>query len=261
MEQLFFLGTCAADFSPKLKNECANCFDKDARRASCALLDETFLIDCGPHCLDSLRIANIDPTQITHIFFTHLHSDHFHPDNVQTIASARATVSTEPLHIWVREDADFPMLTNIELHRMKLYQTYAVTETLSITSVEANHTKEVYPQWLLFEQKEKKLLYATDGSWIINETFAFLKNKTIDNLVIDATCGEDIKDDRVAGHNSIPMIRLLLPSLRNCNVITPQTQVVLTHLAPSLHKSHAETVKIVEGDGMNVAFDGLTIEL
>ena len=142
--------------------------------------------------MDSLRIANIDPAQITHIFFTHLHSDHFNPDNVQTIASTRATVSTEPLHIWVREDADFPMLTNIKLHRMKLYQTYAVTETLSITSVETNHTKEVYPQWLLLEQNGNKLLYATDGSWIINETYAFLRDTKINTLVIDATCGEDI---------------------------------------------------------------------
>ena len=76
---------------------------------------------------------------------------------------------------------------------------------------------------------------------------------------MDATCGDDIKDDRMAGHNSLPMIRLLLPALRYNRMLTPQTNIVLTHLAPSLHRPHAETMQIVEKDGMVVAYDGLTI--
>ena len=261
MNKLFFLGTCAADFSPKLKNECANCFDKDARRASCALLDDRFLIDCGPHCMDSLRIAGIDITIITDVFLTHLHDDHFNPNNVQTIASARTKVGAAPLRIWFREDADFPALDNVELHRMKLYQNYAITDTLSITSVEANHTQSFFPQWLLFEETGKKMLYATDGSWIMERTYHFLKNAAIDTIVMDATCGDDVKDDRMAGHNSLPMIRLLLPSLRHSNIITAQPKVLLTHLAPSLHRPHAETVQLVEKDAMVVAYDGLTVNI
>ena len=261
MNQLFFLGTCAADFSSKLNNECANCFDKDARRASCALLDGRFLIDCGPHCLDSLRIAGIDMTTITDVFFTHLHDDHFNADNLQTIASARAVAGAALLRVWFREDADFPTLEHVELHRMKLYESYAVTDSLSITSVEANHTQSFFPQWLLFEENGKKMLYATDGAWFIEHTYHFLQNAALDTLIIDATCGDDIKDDRMAGHNSLPMIRLLLPALRYNRMITPQTNIVLTHLAPSLHRPHAETVQIAEKDGMVVAYDGLTIEI
>ena len=157
MNKLFFLGTCAADFSPKLNNECANCFDKDARRASCALLDGRFLIDCGPHCIDSLQIAGIDMTTITDVFLTHLHDDHFNPNNLQTIASAKAATHATPLRIWFREDADFPELEHVELHRMKLYERYAVTDTLFISSTEANHAPNFFPQWLLFEENNKKM--------------------------------------------------------------------------------------------------------
>lgn len=261
MNKLFFLGTCAADFSPKLNNECANCFDKDARRASCALLDSRFLIDCGPHCIDSMRIADIDMTTITDVFFTHLHDDHFNLDNLQIIISARAEDGGAPLRIWFREDADFPTLDGAELFPMKLYQRYAITDSLFITSVEANHDQNFYPQWLLFEQNRKKMLYATDGSWFIQETYNFLKDATLDLLVIDATCGDDIKDDRMAGHNSLPMIRLLLPALRHTKIITPQTNIVLTHLAPSLHKTHDEIVQIVKKDAMVVAYDGLSLDI
>ena len=261
MNQLFFLGTCAADFSSKLNNECANCFDKDARRASCALFDSRFLIDCGPHCLDSLRIAGIDMTTITDVFFTHLHDDHFNPTNLQTIASSKAATGSAPLRVWFREDADFPTLEHVELHRMKLYENYAVTDSLSITSVEANHTQSFFPQWLLFKENGKKMLYATDGCWFMEGAYHFLRNAELDTIIMDATCGDDIKDDRIAGHNSLPMIRLLLPALRYNRMITPQTNIVLTHLAPSLHRPHAETVQIVEKDGMVVAYDGLTIDI
>ena len=61
MIQFTFLGTCAADFSPRLTGDCKNRFDRDARRASCALINGRYLLDCGPHCPDSLRIAGIDP--------------------------------------------------------------------------------------------------------------------------------------------------------------------------------------------------------
>lgn len=72
-----FLGTCAADFSPKLKTEFVDCFDKNARRSSCAIIEGRYLIDCGVHTVDCLRIAGIPLENITDVFFTHLHGDHF----------------------------------------------------------------------------------------------------------------------------------------------------------------------------------------
>ena len=45
-----FLGTCACDYSPKLKTEFADTFDFDARRSSAFLLNGRYLIDCGDTC-------------------------------------------------------------------------------------------------------------------------------------------------------------------------------------------------------------------
>ena len=113
--ELTFFGTCAADFDVALlANEYKDKFGKDARRASCALLGGKYLIDCGPHALDALRIANVNLSQITDIFMTHLHSDHFNPANVQKIADAKS----EKLRLWVREDAKVPAFENVEIVRM-----------------------------------------------------------------------------------------------------------------------------------------------
>jgi hypothetical protein len=53
----------------------------------------------------------------------------------------------------------------------------------------------------------------------------------------------------------------MLPSLKKWGAITEKTQVYASHLAPSLHKSHEETVEILQKDGVYVAYDGLSLQL
>ena len=96
---------------------------------------------------------------------------------------------------------------------------------------------------------------------MMTETFNYLTHKKLDVMVMDATVGDYEGDYRMAEHNSIPMIRLMIPSLKAKEVITDSTKIYLSHIAPRLHKSHAETVEIVKGDGLEVAFDGMSIEV
>ncbi|MBQ8508558.1 MAG: MBL fold metallo-hydrolase [Clostridia bacterium] len=254
---LTFLGTCAANFSKKLQNECRDCFDKDARRASCVLFNERFLIDCGPHALDSMRIAGVNPGQITDLFLTHLHDDHFNPDNVQTVASA----AQRPLRVWVSADAKMPPLENVVIMPMEPRTTLTVNDELTVTGLAANHAPESYPQHLLFEREGKKFLYSCDGGWFLNPSFNYLRKSGLALWVVDATCGDYEGDFRMADHNSIPMIRLMLPSMRTIGAINDDTQVYLSHIAPSLHKSHDETVEIVKPSGLHVAYDGLVLSV
>lgn len=256
MPELLFLGTCAHDYSPKLQTEFINCFDRDARRSSCALLCGHILIDCGDHALDSLRIAGIDTGTITDLVVTHLHGDHFNADHVRAIAAGR----DEPLRLWCSADAVVPELP-CEIMRMEKGFTYSLCDSVSVTGLWANHDANVFPQHLYFEVEGRKFLYATDGAWILNPTYAFLKKKEIDTLVIDCTTGDYEGEWRIAEHNNIPMLRLMLPSLRTARIITENTAVYATHLAPSLHKPHAETDKILNAIGAHTAFDGLRIDI
>lgn len=251
-----FLGTCACDFSPKLENEFKYCFDKDARRSSSMLINDNILVDCGIHTLESLDIAKIPYEQITDILITHTHDDHFIPKSIEEIAKSRHS----PLRLWVREDADIPEFANVEIIRMKLitkYEQYGIT----VTGLPANHDPITYPQHLLVELNEKKLYYACDGGWIMCEALNYLRDANLDALVIDATMGDCVGDYRVGEHNSIPMIRHMLPSLKTNNIINENTKVYLSHIAPSLHKPHDETVEIARAFGADVAYDGLSTEV
>ena len=255
--EILFLGTCACDYSPLLQTTYKDVFDKNARRSSCALIDGRYLIDCGYHCLEELRIAKIDLAQITDIFVTHFHSDHYNVECISQIAKA----SDRTLRVWVRAGANVIAISNVEWKIMKKGTEYTVDENVKVTGLLANHNESVFPQHILLEIEGKKIFYALDGAWFLHETYYALKNASLDFLVLDCTCGDYEGDYRIGEHNSIPMIRLMLPSLKKWGAITEKTQVYASHLAPSLHKSHEETVEILQKDGVCVAYDGLSLQL
>ena len=251
-----FLGTCACDFSPKLENEFKYCFDKDARRSSSMLINDNILVDCGIHTLESLDIAKIPYEQITDILITHTHDDHFLPQNIEEIAKNRHV----HLRLWVREDANIPEFKNVEIIKMKLITKYE-KHGITVTGVPANHDQRTAPQHLLIEFGDKKIYYATDGAWIMCDALRYIRGANLALMVIDATIGDCEGDYRVGEHNSIPMIRHMLPSLKTNSIINENTKVYLSHIAPSLHKPHDETVEIARAFGADVAYDGLSTEI
>lgn len=255
--EILFLGTCACDYSPLLQTTYKDVFDKNARRSSCALINGRYLIDCGYHCLEELRIAKIDLAQITDIFVTHFHSDHYNIECISQIAKA----SERTLRVWVRAGANVIAISNVEWKLMGKGIEYTVEENVKVTGLLANHNESVFPQHILLDVAGKKIFYALDGAWFLHETYYALKNTNLDFLVLDCTCGDYEGDYRIGEHNSIPMIRLMLPSLKKWGAITEKTQVYASHLAPSLHKSHEETVEILQKDGVYVAYDGLSLQL
>ena len=255
--KILFLGTCACDFSERLNTDLKMTLDKDARRSSSVLIDGKILIDCGPHTLNSLDILNIPLDSITDLFVTHLHDDHFDIENIRKLAKNRHT----PLKIWLREDATFDEIPNTEIMRMCLFSKYEVSENLFVTPLRANHDQTAFPEHFLIETKGKKIFYGCDGAWLLNDTYYHISNQNLDIAVLDCTMGDYDGDWRVGEHNSIGMLRVLIPSLKSIKAINDETKVYFSHLAPSLHKPHEETEKIAHTLGASVAFDGLCVEI
>ena len=255
--KITFLGTCACDFSPRLKTDLKDKFDKDARRSSALLIGESTLVDCGVHILDELRISGTDPGKIKDILVTHLHIDHYDVDNVKAIAEA----AERPLRLWVKEGANVPEISGVEVIHMTQFERYELAPDLYVTGMPANHAYEVFPQHFLIETEGKSMFYGCDGAWLLNETCRHLMNRALDLIILDCTVGDYAGDKRLPEHNSIPMIRLMLPSFKTLGISGDKTRVYLSHLAPSLNAPHDETVKIAAEIGCLVAYDGLSIDL
>ena len=254
--KLTFLGTGAHDYSPKLLTEFNDKFDKDARRSSAMMIGERYLIDCGDHILDELRIAGRDTAKITDIFNTHQHCDHYNIENVRAIAKSGGHI-----RLWVREGANIPDSEGIEVVYMSPFARYEVAEGVFVTGMPANHDPATNPQHFIFETEGKKLFYGCDGGWLLNETYNYMKKGLFDLMVLDCTVGDYVGDLRLGEHNSIPMIRLMLPSFKTTSIIKGSTVIYLSHIAPSLHVSHADTERVAREIGCLAAYDGLSVEL
>lgn len=248
---LKFLGTGAADRKnlPQDDNFC----NKDHRRCACALINGHIMIDCGPHALNSLKVANVALEDITDIIITHRHSDHFNIENINKIAANGG------VRVWLR-DGDIVQKCDAQIIYMKLFKPYIIDD-LTIVPVPANHDSAAFPQHLCIDDGEKKLYYGLDGAWILNETAEYLKRKEFDAVVLDATIGDYSGDMRLGEHNSIPMLRLMVDSMRTLKIIKEDSKVLLSHIACCLHKPHEETAEIVKKDGFVAAYDGLELEI
>lgn len=252
--RIICLGTSAADFPPSLEKEDCYKLDKDIRRSTVTLLDEQTLIDCGPHLMDELKIHKVNAERICDILVTHEHSDHFYPESLQALQKSVG----KTLHVWHNQQTDMLPLEGIEYHPMQIGETYSVG-TLRVTPLAANHQKGAVHYSI--ECGDKKLFYGCDGAWLLHDTFYYMKDQNYDVMILDATVGDYVGDYRLAEHNSIPMIRLMMPSLRTWGVADEHTKIVLDHLARSLHENYEKTCELVKDDGFIVAYDGMCLEV
>ena len=258
--EFLFLGTGAADFSPQ---EVARTdgFSKEVRRASAALAAGRILIDCGPHALGALHLAGVDPAGITDLLLTHTHADHLHLPSVASLAGLTAA----PLHIWCDGGAA-DALTGVEKATVHAVNTAdcLLLRGINATPLAANHRTDRLGEqplhWIL-EKQGKSLFYGCDGAWLRTDTFYQLRGRSLDLMVLDGTVGDQLGDERVCEHNSLAMVRLLLPSLRQAQVVAPNGRILISHLAATLHPSHAEVSAALRPAGIGVAYDGLTLRI
>ncbi len=211
------------------------------------------MIDCGPHALNSLSVCGVSLYDITDIIITHSHCDHLCIESVNKIAACGG------VRLWLRDGNNLNGC-DAQIIYMNLFESYNI-DNLTVIGVPANHDQSAFPQHLLISDGDKKLFYALDGAWILNETVSFIKELKLNTIVLDATVGDYNGDYRLGEHNSIPMIRLMIDSMRTLEIINENTNIILSHIACCLHKPHIETQLILDKDNLVAAYDGLEINV
>lgn len=258
--EIRFLGTGAADWNawPEEKDACD--FSNRIRRFSSALVDETILIDPAPASYQTAKLLQIDCSRIKLILLTHSHSDHFHADTLN------AFHQEAPDCIFMCEEGALKRCAGINsavkiktLRPMDSFQ----FDSYKITALPGNHMDCVDETALhyVIQNELKGLFYGTDGAWFTAPEWEWLMHKELDCAVLDCTCGDYLGDFRLGTHNSIPMIRLMTPSIRQNAMLKENGKIVLQHLARTLHKANAEVEADLAKEGYIVAKDGLTVTL
>lgn len=223
--EILFLGTGAADWDINIHKNLPY-----FRRCSSVLIDDCFLIDPGPNVIDALKMFGKDISNVKYIINTHNHMDHY---NEETITE----------------------LFNAKFYEFEVFEEKQIGKYM-VNSYKANHGTCENAKHFIIDDGEKKLFYGLDSAWLMYEEVAAIKEKIIDYAVLDATVGDVPGDYRIFEHNNLNMVIEMKKSLENYI-----KRFCISHMARTLHSSHESLVERMKPNDIEVAFDGLLIEI
>ena len=242
--KIHFLGTGAADW---------NGVDErgEYRRLTSTLFDGNLLIDYTATVQDMMKT----PEEVEHILITHSHRDHFAPAAIAELAPAVLYVHES----WA-ESVDIP---GVEVRKVVCGEWFSAGD-FEVMAIPSNHsTEKAYEQTVNYVLKkgEQFFLYATDGAWFPNRALHLMKGLHLDGMAIDATIGDGHEGDyRIFEHNSIPMIRIMVDTMKKTGLLKPEAKVYLTHMARTLHGTQKEVEDSLSAPYV-VCFDGMEQEI
>ncbi len=261
--KLTFLGTGAADWD-------INAYTPDApfRRFSSALVDNDLLIDPGPHIF---HFADTTGTTdlldgVKNIIVTHSHADHFDPANVARLCIGRdctlwgdAACYRKLVKALGEESTDRIRFVETALNRDYDIGGYTVTP---LRASHATDDPDEDTRLYLVERDGRILYYGCDSAWIPTTAWNVIKNKAVNAMVLECTCGTIARNDwRIFEHNTLEMLELMLTTFRKYDYFAPDIRYYASHLARTLHEDHAATAAILAAMGVTMAYDGLSIEI
>lgn len=256
-DTLLFLGTGAADW--KMEHKATHA---DFRRYCAALVNDDLMIDCGPHIFDFAEsCGNPDLYQnVQDILITHGHSDHFRAESVLKLAeNQKIRLYCDRFtreKVGEHENITFVSLSPYKRRRVGRY---LVTPLLANHDEVITRTKKAY-HYIIQTPDGREIFYGLDGAWFLRPSWQEMLKHHFDLMVFDCTVG-DSDDWRLFEHNTIPMLRKMAAEIKDKGLVKEGGQLVASHMARTLHKSHEDTAAVLKEMDMIAAYDGLKIEL
>lgn len=260
--ELLFLGTGAADWSPKHKG------GDLYRRLSSALVNDDLLIDPGPCIYDFAEECKNTELylNVKNVILTHSHSDHFNPGTLLRLTRE----SKHTLHFWAQPTAYEKLLaaaTNGEklpVFHPLMPMVAEVIGNYDILPCYANHgdlpAGEI-PLNYIVKQGDRSFFYGSDSGWLMYETYKKIKKAKPNVMIFECTTGYAPGDERIFGHTSIAMIGIMMESIVAQKATAEDCRYFATHMARTLHTTHEDTAERLRPFGVTPAFDGMKIEI
>ena len=226
--KVLFLGTGAADWDIYSNERC-----EGFRRFCSVLIDDVLLIDPGPCVFESAELFGVNVSKIKYIINTHPHEDHFNQETVDKLIALGA------------QFIDFNEGDEKTIENYK------------ITALQASHGTIENAVHFIIDDGNSTVFYALDGAWLTYKEVSFIrKTKHINLAVLDATIGDIKGDYRIFEHNNLTMIEEIRATLESYI-----DRFIISHMARTLHSDHETLVKRMKPHDIEVAFDGLIIDI
>jgi len=240
---------------------CSDAFGSGARLQTCfhiANQDTHFLIDCGATTLIGLEREGLNPNDVSVIFISHLHGDHFsglvwwliHARHVAKRTVALTIVGPKGIEqrLKAASEALFPGTTEKEYEFELRFLTYSEPEPVSVNGITATPFVVSHPSGstsyaLRIETGGKTIAFSGDTEWV----------KTLVSAAQDADlfiCECFGFDGDTPYHMNWTTISQNLPHLT-------AKQIMLTHMGPEMLAQKTS----IKASRVFCAEDGLVIDL
>ncbi|MBO5724651.1 MAG: hypothetical protein J6S58_07480 [Lentisphaeria bacterium] len=287
MAQIRILGSAAAEGIPAMFCNCRVCTEawknggKDIRLRAAYKLNDEVRIDFGPDTLAQEYKYALHSEKLKHLFITHSHEDHCVPDllnyrmpgfsavdedNILNIYGNAGVIHLLQKFFWEKPYSRF----NGDYRRFRL--NLVETEHFEPVILE-DQDMEFYPlpachQMGLQTEKPQFYVFRTGESWgmIANDTgyfhdpvWEFLEAKKFkfDLVITDCTGGLlDIEH----GHMSGKYVIDTKSRLEQMKAVSDSTVYVINHFSHNGRATHAELEAHYNPYGIQVGFDGMTID-
>lgn len=257
--ELLFLGTGAADWNIARRGG-GGFF----RRFSSALLDGTLLIDPGPHIFDFAE-KNGCPgifDGVAAAAVTHSHSDHLSAESVMRLAKGKDF--TLYCDLAVAKKLTDAGVVGVNFVPLTPFESVLAPGGYEIVPCRSNHGPCLAGENTLnfiIRLGERSFFYGLDSGWIMYDTWLRIKKERPSAVIFECTLGFCPGDDRMFGHTGIPMIEIMLETMRAQHGPADDAKYYTSHMARTLHGTHEELVRQLAPLGVTPAYDGMRIEI
>ena len=243
---------------------------------SCTLIDEHILIDLSPDIFAQKLRYGLRLDLVTDIVFTHSHSDHEDEYAIQLrgvhSCAIRPDVPPEEDYVrlygneQVRKRFEHALETKgVDPGRYRFHDVWAFVPFeaggLRFTPLRANHRPIQDEDCLIYGISDGKasVLYANDTGRLSEENDRYLENAGLRFDLVSMDCSRGLLPGD--GHMGWKEVLELRERLIRIGSAHPGTIYLLNHLSHMNNMTHSEWERFAAREGMQVAYDGLEIQL
>lgn len=265
--ELLFLGTGAADWDLAQRRE-----GEFFRRFSSLLIDGTLLIDPGPHIFDYAECAG-EPqlfAGVRAVAVTHSHADHVNAASLLRLAGIAAERGQGRLAVYC-DAAVMDMLIGrgisadmVEYTALVPFEEYRAAEGYTIIPCRSNHGVYLPGECTLnfiIKKDGRAIFYGLDSGWIMYDTWQVIKRERPNAVIFECTLGNCPGDDRMFGHTGIPMLKIMIETMRAQHGPADDAAYYTSHMARTLHGTHRQLERRLRPLGVVPAYDGMRVSV
>ncbi|MCL2641632.1 MAG: MBL fold metallo-hydrolase [Phycisphaerales bacterium] len=276
--EVVILGTAAAEGWPAAYCDCAvceaarRCGGKDLRMRSGVLIDGDLKIDHGPDTVvHMMRLGEgRSMTKVRTVLVTHEHPDHLFASELKRTTNLPRDWPPQPevavygnrrVMSLVKAAFAEPRHFRLDLRPViGAMEEFVLADGTRVLALAATHCEEA----LLFrvERGGRSLFYGHDSAGYSVEVLDALGQAgPLDVALLD--CTHTTREMVCKHHMNIAELLRMVEELRGRGaIVSGRTRVIATHFSPhSGAKSHEELVEVLEPHGVEVAFDGMVVNV